>query len=105
MNNYFLFSIIKETLLEIKKQKLLDELNILSDSIAEKNPKNDMDLEASDLVATKCRVFYDCKSTNIKMHNALILGVDSDQDQTVNPGKFSYKFKHENSHFYFNPQS
>ncbi|RNA41473.1 zinc finger CCCH-type with G patch domain-containing [Brachionus plicatilis] len=32
---------------------------------------------------TKCRVNFDCKNTNLKLHNAIILGTDSESDQTI----------------------
>ena len=40
-------------------------------------------VSAEDLVASKCRVAYECQNTNIKMHNALVMGVDASQKKTV----------------------
>ncbi len=34
-------------------------------------------------LASKVRVYYECPNTNLKMHNALVLGLDDLEEQTV----------------------
>jgi hypothetical protein len=45
--------------------------------------EEEIEIDSSDLVAKKCRVSYECSSTNVKEHNALILGADSSQPNSV----------------------
>ncbi len=90
-----LLKLSEENLLNIKKEKLLAELNLIDYDNTNQLPttsstssasliKHGADNDVDDLVSSKCRVYYECRVTNIRMHNALVMGLDSsDKEDSV----------------------
>lgn len=83
-----LIQLSEESLLELKKQQLLKKLNDITGESTETSStkniqQNKADSSGEDLVASKCRVYFPCDNTNLKMHNALVIGTDSNEENTV----------------------
>ena len=104
-----LIQLSEESLLELKKQQLFKKLNDISGESAEPSSSKKLqeiklDPSSEDLVgkkkkqikkiiliqffklnfiASKCRVYFPCSNTNLKMHNALVIGIDSNEENTV----------------------